>query len=100
MVIFMLRIGVHLLSVIHHLKTNFTLLAILLITTIFTVPQKANAQFGQVLINEYVPWPGNACGSSTALVELFNMGPRPANIGCYVLTDGDFSVTIPANTIQ
>lgn|GEM_PF-2788776 len=39
-------------------------MTISLITTIFTVPLKANAQFGRILINEYMPWPGNACASS------------------------------------
>ncbi len=81
------------------MKTKFTLLAILLVSTVFLSPEKVNAQFGRVLINEYMPWPGNACGTSAEFVELFNMGPGPVNLGCYVLTDGDFSVTIPANTI-
>ncbi|MBY0535859.1 MAG: lamin tail domain-containing protein [Chitinophagaceae bacterium] len=54
---------------------------------------------GRVVINEYLPWPNNSCGVTSEFVELTNMGPGPINIGCYVLTDGDFSVTIPANTI-
>jgi hypothetical protein len=81
------------------MKRNFTLFAVLLITTVVALPEKANAQFGRVLINEYMPWPGNACGTTSEFVELFNMGPGPVNIGCYVISDGDFSVTIPANTI-
>jgi hypothetical protein len=33
------------------------------------------------------------------MVELYNMGPGPVNISCYILTDGDFSVTIPQGTV-
>ncbi len=46
-----------------------------------------------------MPWPGNACGTTTEFIELLNFGPGPMNIGCYILTDGDYSITIPANTI-
>jgi hypothetical protein len=55
---------------------------------------------GRVVINEYMPWTASSCGSPTAeFVELLNFGPGPMNIGCYILTDGDYSITIPANTI-
>ncbi|HWR32701.1 MAG TPA: lamin tail domain-containing protein [Chitinophagaceae bacterium] len=54
---------------------------------------------GRVVINEYMPWPGNTCGTTAEFVELLNFGPGPMNIGCYILTDGDYSITIPANTI-
>jgi hypothetical protein len=55
---------------------------------------------GRVVINEFMPWTSNTCGGPTAeFVELLNFGPGPMNIGCYILTDGDFSITIPANTI-
>jgi hypothetical protein len=55
---------------------------------------------GRVVINEFMPWTSNTCGGPTAeFIELLNFGPGPVNIGCYVLTDGDFSITIPANTI-
>jgi hypothetical protein len=46
-----------------------------------------------------MPWPGSACGTTAEFVELLNFGPGPVNIGCYILTDGDFSVTIPEGTI-
>jgi hypothetical protein len=52
-----------------------------------------------VVINEYMPWTSNGCGATAEFVELLNFGPGPVNIGCYILTDGDYSVTIPANTI-
>lgn len=54
---------------------------------------------GRVLINEYLPWPNNACGTTAEFIELYNFGPGPANIGGYIITDGDYAVTIPANTI-
>lgn len=54
---------------------------------------------GRVVINEYMPWPSNGCGVTSEFVELLNFGPGPVDIGCYILTDGDYSVTIPGNTI-
>jgi len=55
---------------------------------------------GKVVINEFMPWTSNTCGGTTAeFVELLNFGPGPMNIGCYILTDGDYSITIPPNTI-
>lgn len=51
------------------------------------------------MINEYMPWPHNACGVTSEFVELMNFGPGPVNIGCYVLTTGVYSITIPANTV-
>ncbi len=32
-------------------------------------------------------------------IELMNFGPGPMNIGCYIVTNGKYSVTIPPNTI-
>lgn len=62
-----------------------------------------NASFaqpqGKVVINEYMPWTSNTCGVKTEFVELLNFGPGPVNIGCYILTTGVYSVTIPPNTI-
>ncbi|MCW3074243.1 MAG: type sorting protein [Flaviaesturariibacter sp.] len=54
---------------------------------------------GKVVINEYMPWPSNACGTTSEFVELLNYGPGPMNIGCYTLTNGKYSITIPANTV-
>lgn len=54
---------------------------------------------GRVVINEYMPWTLNGCGASSEFVELMNFGPGPVDIGCYVLTDGDYAVTIPAHTV-
>jgi hypothetical protein len=60
--------------------------------------RQASAQ-GKVVINEYLPWTSNGCGATAEFVELMNFGPGPMNIGCYILTDGDYSVTIPPGTI-
>lgn len=60
---------------------------------------KAISGQGRVVINEYMPWTLNGCGATAEFVELMNFGPGPIDIGCYILTDGDFSVTIPPNTI-
>ena len=77
------------------MKAKSTHVLILLIVMLFALPDRIQAQFGRVMINEYMPWPGNACGTTSEFVELFNMGPGPVNIGCYILTDGDFALTIP-----
>jgi len=81
--------------------TNHTLKVLLLALSFFAVKAEALAQHpGRVVINEYMPWTLNNCGGATAeFVELLNFGPGPINIGCYILTDGDYSVTIPENTI-
>lgn len=63
------------------------------------VLRQASFSQGRVVINEYLHWPSNSCPATAEYVELFNFGPGPVNIGCYILTDGDFSVTIPPNTI-
>ncbi len=62
------------------------------------MPRITHAQ-GRVVINEYMPWPGSTCGTTAEFVELLNFGPGPMNIGCYILTDGDYSITIPEGTI-
>lgn len=62
------------------------------------ISNKGLAQ-GRVLINEYLSWPANACSVTSEYIELYNFGPGPLDLGCYVLTDGDYSITIPPNTI-
>lgn len=52
---------------------------------------------GRVVINEYLPWSG--CTPNGEFIELMNFGPGPVNIGCYILTNGQYAVTIPPNTI-
>lgn len=52
---------------------------------------------GRVVINEFMPWSG--CNTTSEFIELLNFGPGPMNIGCYIVTNGKYSVTIPPNTI-
>lgn len=65
---------------------------------LFAAPSVGQQQ-GRVVINEYMPWTSNACGVPTEFVELMNFGPGPVDIGCYVLTSGVYSITIPPNTV-
>jgi hypothetical protein len=73
-------------------------LTVLSFLLILLSPVITRAQ-GRVLINEYLPWPNNACGVTTEFIELYNFGPGPSNISGYIITDGDYSITIPPNTI-
>ncbi len=70
----------------------------ILIFLLSFLPFAGNSQ-GKVLINEYLSWPSNGCGVTSEYVELYNFGPGPMNIGGYILTDGDYSITLPLNTI-
>ena len=69
------------------------------ILAVFLALGNASQAQGKVVINEFMAWPGEACAVTAEFIELKNLGPGPVNIGCYVITDGDFSITIPANTI-
>jgi hypothetical protein len=59
----------------------------------------SKGQAGYIILNEYMPWTTNTCSVNGEFIELYNLGPGPVNIGCYIVTDGDFSITIPPNTI-
>jgi hypothetical protein len=76
------------------MKRPISLLVVLLLLSRLT----ATAQ-GRIVINEYLPWPLNGCGVTSEFIELLNFGPGPINIGCYIVTDGDYAITIPPNTI-
>ncbi|MEO7924110.1 MAG: lamin tail domain-containing protein [Chitinophagaceae bacterium] len=75
------------------------LIGISLIVLLLFLPKSPSFSQGRVVINEYMPWTPSTCGVAAEFVELLNFGPGPVNIGCYILTDGDYSITIPANTI-
>jgi hypothetical protein len=76
----------------------FLVRGMLLFALLLAIPRTGQSQ-GRVVINEYMPWPGSTCGTTAEFIELLNFGPGPVNIGCYILTDGDYSITIPENTI-
>jgi len=76
---------------------KFSAFSILIFLLSF-LPFAGRAQ-GKVLINEYLSWPSNGCNVTSEYIELYNFGPGPMNIGGYILTDGDYSITLPLNTI-
>lgn len=82
----------------HRKFLRFQRVFILCTICIFLLSHNSSSQ-GRVLINEYLSWPSNGCNVTSEYIELFNFGPGPVNIGCYILTDGDYAITIPANTI-
>jgi hypothetical protein len=49
------------------------------------------------VINEFMSWSG--CNTTSEFIELMNFGPGPMNIGCYIVTNGTYAVTIPPGTI-
>lgn len=64
---------------------------------IFLLLQLAARSQGRVVVNEFMAWSG--CSTTSEFIELLNFGPGPVNIGCYIVTNGQFAVTIPANTV-
>jgi hypothetical protein len=70
----------------------------LLLILLFAAARPSYAQ-GRVVINEYMPWTLNGCGPTSEFIELMNFGPGPMDISCYILTDGDYTITIPPGTI-
>jgi hypothetical protein len=82
------------------LKNNFHPLKLLPLHTLFftlLLISKIVAGQGRVVINEFMPWAG--CNTTSEFIELMNFGPGPMDIGCYIITNGTYSVTIPPNTI-
>lgn len=53
----------------------------------------------EILINGPGSCDGSCNPNTEEWTELYNDCSTPVNIGCYVLTDGEFTVTIPAGTI-
>lgn len=52
---------------------------------------------GRVVINEFMAWSG--CSITSEFIELMNFGPGPMDISCYIVTNGQYAVTIPPGTI-
>ncbi len=56
--------------------------------------------FGQtILLNELSPDSGMSDGVNDAIVELINVSGSTVDISCYVVSNGEFTVTIPSGTI-
>jgi gliding motility-associated-like protein len=53
----------------------------------------------EVMVNAAGPNDGSNAPNTAEWVELYNTCDTDVNVGCYVITDGDFSLTIPAGTI-
>jgi subtilisin-like proprotein convertase family protein len=53
----------------------------------------------EVMINAAGACDGSCTPSSGEWVELYNNDIFPVDVECYIITDGDFSVTLPAGTI-
>lgn len=50
-----------------------------------------------MVVNEFMAWSG--CNTTSEFIELLNFGPGPVNIGCFIVTNGQYAVTIPAGTV-
>ncbi|MEN9948709.1 MAG: hypothetical protein RL106_1532, partial [Bacteroidota bacterium] len=74
-------------------------LAILLLG-LMTVEVHAQLVINEILINATsANCDGNCVPNTGEWTELYNNSNSPINIGCYILTDGDWSATIPPGTI-
>jgi gliding motility-associated-like protein len=54
----------------------------------------------EIMINGPGPNDGQNSPNTEEWIELYNTCSEPVDIGCYVLTDGDFGVTIPTGTVM
>lgn len=62
----------------------------------------ANAQcvvINEVMINPSGAFDGSGMPNTSEWVELYNTCNTPVDLSCYVMTDGDWSVTFPAGSI-
>ena len=77
-------------TIVHIIKSGiFLVLFLFLKSTSFSQ--------GRIVVNEFMAWSG--CNTTSEYIELMNFGPGPMNIGCYIVTNGQYAVTIPPNTI-
>jgi len=72
---------------------------LLVLACMFLSPALFGQATGRVVINEYMPWTSNGCGTASEFIELLNFGPGAVDIGCYIITTGQYSITIPPRTI-
>ncbi|MEY2938287.1 MAG: hypothetical protein RL062_876, partial [Bacteroidota bacterium] len=67
---------------------------------LFSTRTNAQLVINEILINATNANCDGSCMPNTGeWTELYNNSNSPINIGCYVLTDGDWSATIPPGTI-
>ncbi len=84
---------------VHNILPMKKLYLLLVFGVFFTSLHTAKGQTGYLLLNEYLPWTTNTCTVNGEFIELYNFGPGPVNIGCYILTEGDFSITSVGLTV-
>jgi gliding motility-associated-like protein len=53
----------------------------------------------EVMIRPNDPCDGNCAPNAAEWIELYNSCSNPVDVSCFVLTDGDFTVTFPSGTI-
>ena len=77
---------------------------LLLIFSLFAFNISINAQcviINEVLVNPNDPCDGNCVPNTAEWIELYNTCNTPVDLSCFVITDGDFTVTFPSgSTIQ
>ncbi|MBL0317234.1 MAG: gliding motility-associated C-terminal domain-containing protein [Flavobacteriales bacterium] len=79
-----------------HLK--FLFIAVLLAFSVDSISQCI--VINEIMINGPGPNDGSGAPYTEEWIELYNTCDTPVDIGCYVIADGDFTITIPASTIM
>ena len=74
----------------------YSILAALLLSTLTSIGQCV--VINEVMVNAAGACDGSCTPNTGEWIELYNTGPFAWNIECYILSDGDFSVTMPAGT--
>ena len=82
---------------VRFLLTYFFLL--LSLTSLPAWSQTNCVVFNEVLINGAGACDGNCNPDTEEWIELYNNCSTPVDIGCWVIGDGDYTVTIPSGTI-
>ena len=78
---------------------HLRLIALLGVLQFFCIGVNAQCVIiNEVLVNAAGNCDGNCVPNTAEWVEIHNTCASAINIGCFVLTDGDFSVTFPAST--
>jgi gliding motility-associated-like protein len=80
----------------------FEYLRVFAVVLLMMMVGKLQAQcivINEVLVNAAGDCDGSCVPSTAEWLELHNTCSDAVNIGCYVITDGDFSVTFPSNTV-
>jgi gliding motility-associated-like protein len=60
---------------------------------------QCGVKINEVMINSSAPCDGSCAPNTAEWIELYNSCTTPVDISCFVLTDGDFTVTFPSGTI-